>query len=259
MRIYLIRHAEPSRFRDGITEKGRIEAEALSRRMEGIPVKDFYVSPLVRAQETAAPTLRRLNRTAETLPWLEEFHGMYTDPETGETRRVAWDLMPKTWTAIPGIMHYETWLEDPLFDRGNIRQVWKETTDGVDELLGRYGYRKDGPVWRCGRNIPDTIACFCHFGISMAVLGYLLEISPMLLWHRAVTLPSSLTEIRTEERVPGEVSFRLVRLGDLAHLENAGEPESTAALYPEVYTGIDSTYPYENGTLQRFGRAGKTE
>ena len=251
MRIYLIRHAEPIVPGDGLTPKGRIEAELLSHRMESIPVRDYYVSPLIRARETAEPTLRRLNRSAETLPWLREFHGCYPDPETGEMRHVAWDLMPKVWTAIPGVRTAGSWLDDPLFDRGDIRQVWQETTDGVDELMARYGYRKEGPVWRCRRNTPDAIACFCHFGISMAILGYLLDLSPMVLWHRAVMLPSSLTELRTEERIPGEVSFRLVRLGDLSHLENAGEPASTAALYPEVYTGIDSTYPYVNGTLEK--------
>jgi len=249
MRIYLIRHAEPIVPGDGLTPKGRREAEALSHRMESIPVKDFYVSPLIRARETAEPVLRRLNRTAETLPWLREFHGTFPDPVTGEMRHVAWDLMPKVWSSIPGALNAGTWLDDPVFDRGTIRQVWKETTDGVDELLGRYGYRKDGPVWHCRQNTHDAIACFCHFGISMAILGYLLDLSPMLLWHRAVMLPSSLTEIRTEERIPGEVSFRLVRFGDLSHLDRAGEAPSTAALYPEVYTGIDSTYPYVNGTL----------
>ena len=82
----------------------------------------------------------------------------------------------------------------------------------------------------------------------MAILGYLTDISPMILWHRIICLPSSLTEIVTEERIYGEVSFRLVKLGDLSHLESAGEPASTAGLFPEVYTGIDSTDPDINGT-----------
>ena len=121
--------------------------------------------------------------------------------------------------------------------------------DGVEELLARYGFRKDGPVWRCESNSRDTIALFCHFGISMAVLGVLTDCSPLVLWHRNLTLPSSVTEVVTEERVRGEVSFRITRLGDIAHLEANGEKRSTAGLFPECFTGIDSTDPAVNGTL----------
>ena len=40
-------------------------------------------------------------------------------------------------------------------------------------------------------------------------------------------------------------------LGGLqTHLEAAGEKRSTAGLFPEVYTGIDSTDPAVNGTLK---------
>jgi len=145
-------------------------------------------------------------------------------------------------------MNIETWCDAPVFDGGNVREVWQETTDGVDALLARYGYVKDGPVWKCDRNEDFSIALFCHFGISMAILGYLLDISPMILWQRTLCLPSSLTEVVTEERIRGEVSFRLTKLGDLTHLESAGEKRSTAGLFPECYTGIDSTDPAVNGT-----------
>ena len=121
--------------------------------------------------------------------------------------------------------------------------------DGVKELLARYGFRKDGPVWRCENNTRDTIALFCHFGISMAVLGVLTDCSPLVLWHRTLTLPSSVSEVVTEERVPGEASFRITRLGDISHLESAGEKRSTAGLFPECFTGVDSTDPAVNGTL----------
>lgn len=70
-----------------------------------------------------------------------------------------------------------------------------------------------------------------------------------MLWHRTLTLPSSVTEVVTEERIPGEVSFRITRLGDITHLESAGEKRSTAGLFPECFTGVDSTDPETNGTL----------
>ena len=83
----------------------------------------------------------------------------------------------------------------------------------------------------------------------MAVLGVLTGCSPLTLWHRVLTLTSSVTEVVTEERVRGEVSFRITRLGDIAHLETNGEKRSTAGLFPECFTGVDSTDPAVNGTF----------
>ena len=248
MRILLIRHAEPDYTVDSLTPKGRAEAELLSQRLIHYRIRDFYVSPLGRAQDTAAYTLKKLGRQAETLPWLQEFSGSYPDPETGMPRTVAWDVKPRIWTAFPGVMDIHTWCSAPVFDAGNVKEVWKQTTKGVDELLGRYGFTKAGPVWKCDSNGDFVIALFCHFGISMAVLGYLTDISPMILWHHVLCCPSSVSEVVTEERVKGEVSFRVIKLGDLTHLESAGEHRSTAGLFPEVYTGIDSTDPDLNGT-----------
>lgn len=251
MRILLIRHAEPDYSIDSLTPKGRVEAELLSRRLIRYNILDFYVSPLGRARDTAAYTLEKLHREAEVLPWLQEFRGRFPDPETGRMR-IAWDLMPRVWSDYPGVFDIRTWVDNPVYDHGNVREIWRETTEGADALMARYGFRKDGPVWRGKKNAENTIALFCHFGISMAFLAYLMDISPMILWHRTLTFPSSVTEVVTEERVPGEVSFRMTRLGDISHLETSGEPRSTAGLFPECYTGIDSTVPVENGVVKVY-------
>ena len=73
MRILMIRHGDPDYIHDTLTEKGRREAALLSETAEDLRTGDCYQSPLGRAQETAAYTLKRLGKTAETLDWLEEF------------------------------------------------------------------------------------------------------------------------------------------------------------------------------------------
>ena len=248
MRILLIRHAEPDYTVDSLTPKGRNEAELLSRRLLHYDIHDFFVSPLGRARDTAAYTLSGMGRTAETLPWLAEFRGRCVDPETGK-KRLPWDLPPRLWSGLPGAWDIRAWADTPLFAGSNVRQIWNETIDGTEALLARYGFHRDGPVWLCEKNARETIALFCHFGISMAVIGILTGISPLVLWHRVLTLPSSVSELVTEERVRGEVSFRITRLGDITHLESSGEKRSTAGLFPECFTGIDSTDPAVNGTL----------
>ena len=81
----------------------------------------------------------------------------------------------------------------------------------------------------------------------MAVISCLTDISPFVLWHRTLCFPSSVTEIVTEERIKGECAFRITKLGDITHLESAGEPRSDAGLFPECYTGTDSTDPGNSG------------
>lgn len=247
MRILLIRHAEPDYTIDSLTPKGRVEAELLAARLVRYPVQDVYVSPLGRAQATAEYYLQRAGKEAETLPWLKEFKGKIPDPETGDPR-IAWDMKPRIWSVLPDMESAGKWNDSPALQGFDLQEVWKETTDGMDRLMERYGFRKDGPVWKCTENTDITIALFCHFGIAMAVAGYLMDLSPELLWHRTLMLPSSVTELVTEERILGEAAFRMIRMGDLTHLEANGEVASTAGLYPMVYNGIDSTAPDINGT-----------
>jgi probable phosphoglycerate mutase len=49
-------------------------------------------------------------------------------------------------------------------------------------------------------------------------------------------LPSSVTEVVTEERKQGEAYFRTLRIGDQSHLYMAGQRPSFAARYREVYS-----------------------
>lgn len=64
MKILLIRHGDPDYTIDSLTRKGWKEAEYLSERLEKLDVKEFYVSPLGRAKDTASLTLKKMNRTA---------------------------------------------------------------------------------------------------------------------------------------------------------------------------------------------------
>ena len=65
MKLMFVRHAEPDYKHDSLTLKGHREAQLLSLRLAKLDVRDFYASPLGRAQETARYTLERTHRTAE--------------------------------------------------------------------------------------------------------------------------------------------------------------------------------------------------
>lgn len=244
MKLMFVRHAEPYYAIDSLTAKGHREAQLLAERLSKLDVKAFYTSPLGRARETGRYTLDKVGREAEVLPWLAEFRGRSIDPENGH-HRIPWDYKPSIWQDRKSLRDMDEWLSDPLMAQGDVPQIWRETTEGLDALLARHGYVRDGHIYRAENNQPDTIVLFCHFGIMMACLSHLLGITPVNLWHGFCTQPSSVTTVITEERVKGEVVWRCMQLGDISHLYAGDERYSTAALYPECYTGVDSTNPPE--------------
>jgi len=230
---------------DGLTEKGHREAELLSRRLSKIEnISGIYQSPLGRARLTASYTLEKLHREAETLPWLAEFRGKAFDPMAGR-ERICWDYRREQWADRTAPYHHDDWANDPMFAGSNVPQIWQETCDGVDEVLLRHGYRRDGQYYRCEDNKRDVLMFFCHLGIGSAMMAHLTGLSPMPLWHCFSMQPSSVTTLVTEERRKGEIQFRCFQHGDLSHLWAADEPMSTAALYAECYDGRDSTDPIE--------------
>ena len=234
MKILIIRHGEPDYAIDSLTPKGWREAELLADRLCREPADAYYVSPLGRARDTARATLARLGREAEVLPWLEEFRGTFLEPKSG-SRTHAWDLIPQYWTRCPELFQPDAWTENALLRTGNAAEIYEETALGLDALLARHGYIRDGMIYRTRENRAETLVLFCHFGISMVMLSHLLGIPPMPLLHGFISAPTSVTTLVTEERLPGEVWFRCAGLGDTSHLYVANEPVSQYGRFHEIF------------------------
>ena len=235
MKLIFVRHGEPDYSIDSLTPKGWREAELLVPRLEKLQDPDVFCSPKGRAVDTARATLKKTGWSMEILPWLAEFRGM-PDPTAPEADDCSWDLPPRFWTKEPRFYDPEQWMDPPFYANGTVREIYVETAQGIDGLLARYGYHWDGHILRCEKNTDKTLLLFCHFGITAAICGYLLNISPAVLWHTFVMLPTSVTTLVTEERIPGEVMLRCTGFGDTSHLYAADEPLSPAALFPEVWT-----------------------
>jgi len=252
LKLLLIRHAEPDYSIDSLTAKGRVEAELLAHRLAQLsPVKSVYTSPLGRARDTAAPYEALTGHSAQVRDWLREFRASSFDPDKMR-RTVTWDFRPRTWKPQSQLYDRDQWVTAPLLTDSRSAEIWQETKDGTDSLLAENGFVRNGPVYACKNNTEGYILVFCHFGIATAMLAYLAEISPVLLWQGFCMQPSSVTTLVTEERVKGEVVWRCMSYGDQSHLWAAGERYSTAGLYPEVYDGRDTTSPkeWENQTLE---------
>jgi probable phosphoglycerate mutase len=197
-------------------------------------VKSFYTSPLGRAKDTAKPTLERLGKTAEVLEWLREFPPKVKKPYD-ESDCIAWDWLPGEWTKIPEAYDKEKWMDIPCFADANMAEHFKRVTDGLDSLLCKHGYVRQGNYYRAEHPNEDTVVLFCHFGLECVLLAHLLGVSPMILWHGACAAPSSVTILNTEERREGIAYFRMACFGDTSHLYAAEREPSFAARFCETY------------------------
>lgn len=232
MKLIIIRHGDPDYAIDSLTEKGWREAELLSGRITKLDVKDFYCSPLGRAKDTASLTLKKLGREATELDWLCEFRGKVLD---GLKIKQCWDFLPSKWTKEDRYFSNDAWLDAKQMKATNVKSEYKKVCDGIDALLSKYGYEHNGRVFNVKNSNHDTVVLFCHFGVECIILSHILEISPIVLLHNFVALPTSVTTLITEEREKGIATFRCQQFGDISHLYAGGEVPAFAARFCECF------------------------
>ena len=241
MKLVIIRHGDPDYEKDSLTDVGFKEAELLSERVCKMNVKAFYVSPLGRARATAEPSLKKLRRDAEVLDWLREFPAEMPD-ESGNGMRCVWDWLPADWTKEPKYFDKDEWMHTDVFEKANVPSIYKNVTDGLDALLKKHGYERDGALYRAVKPNEDTVVLFCHFALECVLLSHLLNVSPMVLWHGMCAAPTSVTTLITEERREGIAYFRTWAFGDVSHLYAANREPSFAARFCETYANKEQRH-----------------
>lgn len=233
MQIIIVRHAEPNYTIDSITKKGKREAKLLCEKLCSENADYYYCSPLGRAKRTASYTMKKLKKQYEILPWLREFQGRVVE-EDGKINN-CWDRLPSYWTADERY-YGENWYSTDTMKKLNCEKEYRKVCDEFDKLLAKHGYEHDGKIFRVKNSNHDKIVLFCHFGVECVLLSHLFSMSPMILWHNFVALPSSVTTIVTEEREEGIAVFRMTSFGDTGHLYKGNEQPSFMARFCECYS-----------------------
>jgi probable phosphoglycerate mutase len=219
--LVLVRHAEPEWVLDGfsvddppLTERGRRQAARLATRLGGEVFDDVFVSPLVRARQTAEPLLSTLTRTEEIDPWLEEirspvWHGTPAEKAEESFREERSRPADRRW--------------DGLVGGESVRDFVTRIRQGAGLFLEERGVvplRDDLPVWRVdepGRRI----LLIAHAGVNSIVVCHLLGLTPTPWeWDRFVLGHASITRIEALPLADG-YTWSLTRLSDVEHLDTA--------------------------------------
>lgn len=246
MRLIFVRHGDPDYNSDSLTEKGKVEASLLRERIAKLGREaehiEYYVSPLGRAKLTAELALEGSGIVPVEKDWLQEFCPPIKRPDRNGANSIGWDWLPKDWMTREHFFDKDRWITDPIMQDSTLPQEYARVTGCFEELLNEHGYKREGMYYLAEKPNNDTLVFFCHFGLTCVLAGYLLGISPMVLWHGICAAPTSVTSIVTEERREGIASFRMNMMGDISHLEAAGEPASFSARFCECYANKEERH-----------------
>ena len=240
MKLLFIRHGDPDYEKDSLTEKGWHEAELLGQRMANTPVTAFYVSPwdVPRIQHPRhCKSGQRCHRTG-VAAGISRTHSGFSHRRTKNCLGSA----PGRLDRRAEVLRQDTLVGNLPMLQGHVIDEAKRVWNGLDEILTQHGYERENNFYRAVQPNEETLAFFCHFGVTCVMLSHLLGISPMILWHGFCAAPTSVTSLITEERREGVALFRMNAFGDTAHLYANQEEPAFAARFCEMYANQEQRH-----------------
>ncbi len=216
--VVFIRHGEPDWAPGDIsvddpvlTERGHEQARLAAASLRGLEVDELLVSPLVRAQQTAAPIADVLGMEPVTLPWLAEISaGNWEGTPLEQVEQAFRDMrgrpLDEQWDGMPG---------GESFGHFHLR-----VTEGLRGLLtaaGAVQVSEHPPLWELVA--PERrIVIVAHGGTNAVSLGHLLGVAPVPWeWERFVSFHASISTVQPVEISNGH-TFSLFRFADTRHL-----------------------------------------
>ena len=223
MILYLIRHGDPNYKLDCLTERGKLQAEAVAKRMQASKIDVVYSSPMGRAMETAEPTCRLLGKAKNIEEWTHEVQSerLTTYP----------DGKPKSVTLLQNTLLRENGEIDLPFDRTFESKALRETEmesafafirDNGREFLERLGYREEGGVYRILRANEDRVALFTHAVFTRVWLSHLLHLPLHTVWASFAPTHTGVTAVHFKNNPDGFTAPKVLCFSDMSHLFAAG-------------------------------------
>ena len=223
MLLYIVRHGDPDYTTDTLTARGRLQAEAVGRRMARAGVNAIYSSPLGRARETAAPACRLLNLPCQIEEWATEFEQEVKSPyPNGVLQSIS--LLPNPEFRKDGRMDlsYDDAFLCPGVRESRMREAVGYITENGREFLSRLGYQEENGVYRILRKNEDRVALFCHAGVARAWMSVLLHIPIHTLWSSFSVTHTGITVLEFENYPEGFTAPRCLCFSDTSHLYAEG-------------------------------------
>jgi probable phosphoglycerate mutase len=221
LEIVLIRHAQPDWEPDGhavddpnLTGLGHEQAKLTAEWLADRHFDAFYVSPLVRARETAAPMADALGIEPEVHSWLRELglpsmHGFTSEQVQAFFREANERQLDQWWDGMRG--------------GESFRHFYERVSGGLEGLLQgdhRLGLHEVSGhrLWHVPERM-EKVLIVAHEGTNAVLLSHLLGIEPVpFAWVRFSSAWAGVSIIHTLKVAGGSV-FGIESFNRTDHLE----------------------------------------
>ena len=219
MLLYIVRHGDPVYSTDSLTERGRLQAEAVGKRLFHSKIDRIFSSPMGRAIETAEPACRLLGLEKNIEEWTHEIQSERLTPFP--------DGKMKSITNVQNTYYRENGNIDLPFDRAyectGINQTqMKSAVQYIEEhgkeFLERLGYKEENGVYRILRKNEEKVALFCHSAFARAWLSVLLHIPLHMMWASFVYTHTGVTVLEFKNNENGVTAPQCLCYSDVSHL-----------------------------------------
>lgn len=223
MLLYIIRHGDPIYVTDTLTERGRLQAEAVGKRMVAAGIDRVFSSPMGRAKETAEPTCRLLGLDCTIEDWTHE---------VGDERLTAYpDGELKSISILQNTVYRENGNVDIPYDRamevtGISESKINEAVEYIERegnaFLEKLGYRYENGVYRILRPNEERVALFCHAVFTRTWLSTLLHIPLHIVTAGFQVTHTGVTVLEFKNNENGFTAPKCRCFSDISHLYAEG-------------------------------------
>ena len=223
MILYIIRHGDPIYSTDSLTERGKLQAEAVAKRMQQAGINKVFSSPMGRAKMTAEPTCRLLGLDCAIEDWAHEIEDDRLTPfPDGKMKSVT--LVQNTYYRENGNIDlpYERAYECQGINESRMKDAVAKIEEGGRDFLERLGYREENGVYKMIAPNDDRVALFCHAAMGRAWISTLLHIPLHIMWASFAYTHTGVTVIEFANNENGVTAPRCRCYSDMSHLFAAG-------------------------------------
>lgn len=223
MLLYIVRHGDPVYETDSLTERGKLQAEAVGKRLFDAKIDRIFSSPMGRAKETAEPACRLLGLEKSIEEWTHEIGREKMTPFP--------DGKMKSITFVQNTYYLENGNRDLPYNRAyeccginesNMESAVKYIEQNGKDFLERLGYREENGVYRILRKNEEKVALFCHAAFSRAWISVLLHIPLHIMWSSFQYTHTGVTVLEFKNNENGITAPTCLCYSDISHLYAAG-------------------------------------
>ena len=221
MLLYIIRHGDPDYNLDSLTEKGKLQAKALAKRLALSKLDEIYSSPKGRAIQTAQPTCELLGIEMKIEEWTSEDLAWADFSIKMPDGRRKWCFQQQnTLLKNEHTVHvYDKWYDLDCLKNINGKKGYERIQKCSDSFLKRHGYEhQGGGVYKITNPNDKRIAVFCHQGFGLTWMSLLLQIPPQVFWASFDITHSGISIFEFVNNEDGYTTPKCLCLSDTSHI-----------------------------------------